>query len=235
MSKKVNILLAEDDANLGTLLSNYLKAKNFDVTLCVNGEIAISRFKDAIYDFIIRVGHPVVIRIGKPAQGRNTSEVSCVSFGKNGKPNPIESLFERIGKKSPVIGHPIAVPVLQTDQPVRGLGVPSAVSLVRMLVVHGETVLDRTGLEILPDHFAGPPKVRNAEPKSVGLGNKKPTHRIHIQTRGILHMRITNPSITNVSTMIDLSTERRRLVGQSGHILLGDFQRDGVQRGRNEN
>ena len=53
MSKKVNILLAEDDANLGTLLSNYLKAKNFDVTLCVNGEIAISRFKDAIYDFII--------------------------------------------------------------------------------------------------------------------------------------------------------------------------------------
>ena len=190
---------------------------------------------ETIYDFLIRVGHPVVIRIGKPAQGRNTSEVSCVSFGKNGKPNPIESLFECIGKKSPVIGHPIAVPVLQTDQPVRGLGVPSAVSLVRMLVVHGKTVFDRTGLEILPNHFTSSPKVGNAEPKPVGLGNEKPSHRIHVQARGVLHVGITNPSITNVSTMIDLSTERRRLVGQRGHILLGDFQRDGVQRGRNEN
>ncbi len=53
MSEKVKILLAEDDANLGTLLANYLKAKSFDVTLCVNGEIAISRFKDAVYDFVI--------------------------------------------------------------------------------------------------------------------------------------------------------------------------------------
>jgi DNA-binding response OmpR family regulator len=50
---KIKILLAEDDSNLGLLLTTFLKAKNFDVTLCVNGEIAIERFKDQIYDFVI--------------------------------------------------------------------------------------------------------------------------------------------------------------------------------------
>jgi len=53
MSEKVKILLAEDDSNLGTLLSNYLKAKSFDVTLCVDGEIAVKRFKEQFFDFII--------------------------------------------------------------------------------------------------------------------------------------------------------------------------------------
>lgn len=53
MSENVKVLLAEDDTNLGTLLSNYLKAKQFDVTLCVDGEIALKRFKESVYDFII--------------------------------------------------------------------------------------------------------------------------------------------------------------------------------------
>ncbi len=53
MSDKVNILLAEDDANLGLLLSNYLKAKGYEVTLCVDGEIALRRFKEQVFDFLI--------------------------------------------------------------------------------------------------------------------------------------------------------------------------------------
>ena len=53
MSEKVKILLAEDDTNLGTLLTNYLKVKSFDVTLCVNGEIALKRFHEQLFDFII--------------------------------------------------------------------------------------------------------------------------------------------------------------------------------------
>ncbi|MBI3136430.1 MAG: response regulator transcription factor [Bacteroidetes bacterium] len=53
MSDKVKILLAEDDTSLGTVLSNYLKAKSFDVTLCVDGEIALRRFKEQLFDFII--------------------------------------------------------------------------------------------------------------------------------------------------------------------------------------
>ncbi|NOQ75356.1 MAG: response regulator [Crocinitomix sp.] len=53
MSDKVKILLAEDDTNLGTLLTNYLKVKSFDVTLCVNGEIALTRFQEQLFDFII--------------------------------------------------------------------------------------------------------------------------------------------------------------------------------------
>jgi two-component system, OmpR family, response regulator len=53
MSDNVKILLAEDDANLGTLLANYLKVKNFDVTLCVNGEIALTRYQEQLFDFVI--------------------------------------------------------------------------------------------------------------------------------------------------------------------------------------
>lgn len=53
MSDNVKILLAEDDANLGTLLANYLKVKGFDVTLCVNGEIALTRYQEQLFDFII--------------------------------------------------------------------------------------------------------------------------------------------------------------------------------------
>lgn len=53
MSEKVKILLAEDDTSLGSVLSNYLKAKSFDVTLCVDGEIALKRFKEQLFDFII--------------------------------------------------------------------------------------------------------------------------------------------------------------------------------------
>jgi len=40
------ILLAEDDPNLGDLLKDYLELKGkFDVTLCIDGDEAVSQFK----------------------------------------------------------------------------------------------------------------------------------------------------------------------------------------------
>jgi DNA-binding response OmpR family regulator len=47
------ILLAEDDRNLGTILSNYLDAKGFVTTLCVNGLEAIEKFRPGLFDFCI--------------------------------------------------------------------------------------------------------------------------------------------------------------------------------------
>ena len=38
------ILLAEDDSNLGNLLSTYLTAKNYETTLCINGRLALEAF-----------------------------------------------------------------------------------------------------------------------------------------------------------------------------------------------
>jgi DNA-binding response OmpR family regulator len=40
----IKILLAEDDENLGNLLKNYLAAKNYNATLCVNGSLAYDAF-----------------------------------------------------------------------------------------------------------------------------------------------------------------------------------------------
>lgn len=50
---KLNILLAEDDKNLGTVLKAYLDAKNFQATLCVNGKEALESYKENEYDFVI--------------------------------------------------------------------------------------------------------------------------------------------------------------------------------------
>ena len=45
MAQRINILLAEDDKNLGLILKKYLEAKDMAVTLCANGEEALETFK----------------------------------------------------------------------------------------------------------------------------------------------------------------------------------------------
>ena len=49
----VKVLLAEDDENLGTLLREYLIAKDLDTNLFVNGELALEGFKKGKYDLCI--------------------------------------------------------------------------------------------------------------------------------------------------------------------------------------
>lgn len=53
MSKKLNVLLAEDEENMGELLQAFLKSKGFDVELARNGKAAFERFNDAKFDFCI--------------------------------------------------------------------------------------------------------------------------------------------------------------------------------------
>ena len=52
-NKEHKILLAEDDENLGGLLSEYLQAKGYDTTLTANGEEAYSAFLAGKYDICI--------------------------------------------------------------------------------------------------------------------------------------------------------------------------------------
>jgi len=47
------ILLAEDDNNLGLLLRNYLNAKNYETTLCINGRLALEAFSEAEYNLCL--------------------------------------------------------------------------------------------------------------------------------------------------------------------------------------
>ena len=53
MNKKLNILLAEDDENLGQLLHTYLKSKSFTTDLARNGKIAFEKFNSGTYNFCI--------------------------------------------------------------------------------------------------------------------------------------------------------------------------------------
>jgi two-component system response regulator VicR len=51
--KPFHILLAEDDRNLGNLLKNYLEAKGYQTSLCLNGHEAIEMFASQQIDFCI--------------------------------------------------------------------------------------------------------------------------------------------------------------------------------------
>ena len=52
-NNQIKILLAEDDRNLGSLLKNYLDAKGYDTTLCLNGLEATESFSANEFDFCI--------------------------------------------------------------------------------------------------------------------------------------------------------------------------------------
>jgi DNA-binding response OmpR family regulator len=47
------LLLAEDDRNLGNILKNYLDAKGYSTTLCLNGQEAVDAFSKKEFDICI--------------------------------------------------------------------------------------------------------------------------------------------------------------------------------------
>jgi DNA-binding response OmpR family regulator len=55
MEKKLNILLAEDDENLGQLLYAYLQGKGYSVTLARTGKAAYEKYNGnkTQFDFLI--------------------------------------------------------------------------------------------------------------------------------------------------------------------------------------
>lgn len=53
MEKKLKVLLAEDDDNLGLLLHTFLVSKGFEVKLTRNGKIALQEFNASNFDFCI--------------------------------------------------------------------------------------------------------------------------------------------------------------------------------------
>ncbi len=53
MKKDINVLLAEDDKNLGNVLKAYLEAKSYPTVLCSDGQKAYESFKRGSFDFCI--------------------------------------------------------------------------------------------------------------------------------------------------------------------------------------
>jgi len=51
--EKFKILLAEDDANLGILLVDFLKAEGFEIKLCKDGEMALESFRNNAFDLCL--------------------------------------------------------------------------------------------------------------------------------------------------------------------------------------
>ncbi|MDP2423573.1 MAG: response regulator transcription factor [Bacteroidales bacterium] len=60
-SERLKVLLAEDDRNLGNILKSYLDAKNYETTLCVNGQEALQAYAKNQFDIcIVDVMMPVM-------------------------------------------------------------------------------------------------------------------------------------------------------------------------------
>lgn len=53
MDKVIKILLVEGDKNLGYILKSYLMMRGYPTTLCFDGDEALARYENEIYDFII--------------------------------------------------------------------------------------------------------------------------------------------------------------------------------------
>ena len=53
MKKDIKVLLVEDDSNLGSITSDYLKAKGFNCTWEINGELGYREFLKNQYDIVI--------------------------------------------------------------------------------------------------------------------------------------------------------------------------------------
>ncbi len=50
---KIKLLVVEDDPNLGQILSDYLRLKEYDPTLCIDGEIGLDTFKNGQFDLCL--------------------------------------------------------------------------------------------------------------------------------------------------------------------------------------
>ena len=53
LKERFNILLAEDDLNLGVLLVDYLETEGFEVKLCKDGELALKAFNSHSFDLCL--------------------------------------------------------------------------------------------------------------------------------------------------------------------------------------
>ena len=50
---KIKLLVVEDDPNLGQILRDYLRLKEYDPTLCIDGEIGLETFKTGKFDLCL--------------------------------------------------------------------------------------------------------------------------------------------------------------------------------------
>ena len=93
MSKKVNILLAEDDNNLGALLQEYLIAKGFETKWEQDGDKALKTFLDGEFDLcLLDVMMPIKDGFTLAKEIRNTDKEVPIIFltAKSQKDDKIE-------------------------------------------------------------------------------------------------------------------------------------------------
>ena len=96
-SLKTKVLLVEDDAVLGYMLTHFLDQHNFEVTLCINGETAWGKFMKYKYDIclldIILPGKKDGIALAKNIRQKN-DDIPVMLLSSNIQESEIINCFE---------------------------------------------------------------------------------------------------------------------------------------------
>ena len=101
MSNKTNILLVEDDPNLGSLLQEYIIAKGYDCQLETDGDKGLKAFLKGSYDLCaLDVMMPIKDGFTLAKEIRNTDKKIPIIF------SLICLLLTRVSLDSPTISRP---------------------------------------------------------------------------------------------------------------------------------
>jgi len=155
MELKLKVLLAEDDTNLGSLLSEYLGAKGFDVKLAPNGKEAFDLFCKNKFDLcIFDVMMPVKDGISLAKEIRETDKQIPIIFltAKSMKDDTLEgfnagaddyitkpfSMEELLARVQAVIRRSNKQVGLQSEQTEFTLGIFNFNSATQLLTHHGQ-------------------------------------------------------------------------------------------------
>ncbi len=94
-TEKISILLCEHDASFGLLLSEFLQAKGYAVTLTDNGEVAWQYFLHGEYDLcILEVDTPQKNGFELAADIRETSDIPIFFFSDKNQPADVLAAYK---------------------------------------------------------------------------------------------------------------------------------------------
>ncbi len=186
----------------------------------------------AFGDRNVIVGHAVVVLVGHFPDRGDTGEIDGVGFCEDGKPYAVQWLVEMVGKQTALVGRPVAIGILQTDESIGHLGIPLGILVLGtrtmagdMLVIQFLTVLHRDRPEISPRHLLGSTQIGHTEPKTVGFRHEETTARVDAQAGRVFNVRVSRPSMSDVTIVLDGAAERGLLVLEGRHLVLADGER----------
>ena len=150
---------------------------------------------EARHQGLTLVGDTIIVLVRQLPEVRDAGEINAVILGQHGEADAIQRLMKLIAEQRAMIRRAIAIAILQTNQPVGGVGEEALRETTRDGGIQFCTVLHRLRLEVATDELIHPAQVRHALPEAIHLGNEKPTLTIHAEAARVLDKGKPHPRL----------------------------------------